>query len=1406
MFGRAGNILSPQEMITFRRKAGLCTTCGITKTHTRAKRRLYVMSMRPVTDEHSYKGHCLRCGGGIARVKQSLGEQPTAEELAKATNRSRGRHRHAHHSGSRDDKGGSSENISNTASNSVSSGSSESGRSSGPNVVWTNPNRNESNEGNTQHSNNDQRERLATAMGPCDDDSIRPIADRGHRFHIVDTGAFHLRHSDPSVSSCGRTVESLALDSEAMSHTGSILEDERRESHDTDHLLGRLNRTNSWDGSMAVHHDGTQSGGDNTLVGSLDRLEKVNEDDEENIGLADANSGGGGDEATKDELQNVAENGDLIDILAFMAAHKTDAAVMSLACYQMRDRAPQEQMALASEIRRDGDGDALVPPTLRRGTTLAVINILPPYWAKLLLSEMETHIGNGQLLGEITQTLWIISGLHNRFKFDICDCGGIDAVSNTMRCYPEDGLLQAYGCGLFTSLLSSDMHAAYFRGSSGAVFERMLSVSAHSNATASASALRVLFMMYSSNDDKFHEKFRKPGVIDSIVDSFERHTSSLAVQEVVFDLLWALSNGSHCSLPTPLILSSSLIASISTAIIDPKKNATFLLSILGLLCNVTSDVQVGSTNIISLPLADVFADVIICALKEFPIATSPVHRYACQIIKNVLNIAKLEPCDPAESTSSDPFKQLLAEKGVVDVILERTMQKPWFDNALLQDACDALTSMCIGMPHIKETVIERDGIRMAMDILHANTGLLSKLANDARRSACLLLSSLALCTQGIATPSSPEVFNAIMQQLSVDGDGNGATSLNPLVLILLANRCGDEKNKRQRVDSFASIFSHISRIEEASESEAEYCLSLVCSFTRSMECLDILTVSQGAIAKILTWMEAFSDSIVVQKNGLGIFFALHLHVHPKSQTEEILGSLREIGVVIAAIRNHRYRGEVQGEAALLCLSNLCSVFADRIAPDPAAISALLGSIDDIKEAMKANGDSSTVQAAAMNLLWTLTDLSITFHPKIVFSGIINQALLLLETDLDKDVYCASLGFLAAISSNATAPSEMATKETIGILLGCFDTFQDEWQQIQHICTLMSSISFVSHEARMRILERHDVFDAISSCMQLHNQSPLILKDSIALLVNIAIDDVIQRRLYEGGVVQVIDESLGKFSNDVALHREACELLWCLSHVIPGQEVLECNILGAAIQSASIHKHNAGIQLSCIETLWILAAKGPSNKQEVAFMGGIDVVVTAINIHRATSTAVAEKGCVCLWCLAFHPETCITIGRRGGIDAIQQSMIANAASAQVQCEALGAIKTLASCSENKAIFQECHAINTIVRSMWIHSDNEKIQEAGMMAITNIAVDPKRNEVLPLEQNQLEVIINAVRCFPQSESVQEQACILLRNYTINTGNIGIMRNNPLLFECLATALDRHPGKCGNRANFIIERLFA
>jgi hypothetical protein len=1024
MFGRAGNILSPQELANFRRKAGLCATCGITKTHTRSKRRLYVMSMRPITDEHSYKGHCLRCGGGIARVKESLGEQPTAKELAEANRSYRGRHnatsvhragRSHHdsdsHSRSRNGVVDSTGNMTNTTNTSVSSGSSEGGGS----FCWNASNerdRDARRSGSSNGSSPQSNIRRAAPMEPCDDDSILPVADRAHKFHIVDTGAFHLRHSDPSISSCGRTVESLALDSEAMSRTGSILGDEQRESRIAEHLLGRLNRTGSWDGSMPVHcDDGAQSGGGKSLVDFLSvQLEKVAEDDEETVERKE-NPGKGDDLAI---LQNISENGDLNDIFLFMTAHKTNPAVVSVSCRKIRDRAPREQMALASEMRHGGAGNEVVPPTLRRGATLAVINILPAHWAKSLFSDMETHIGNGQLLGEIVHTVWIVSSLHNRFKSDICDCGGIDVVSDTMRCHPNNEALQVYGCGLFSSVLSSDIDVAYLRGSSGVVFETLLSVAARSEATASACALRALFLMGSSSDEAFYEMFQRPGVVDSIVDVLMRHTSSLAVQDLAITLLWALSNRSRCKIPTALKLSSKLITSIKSAVMNNHKdNRMILLSALGLLCSLSSDVPEEYSMVIPRSLIDVSADTIICALKDFPVSTALVHRYAC---RTILHIAQLPLSGSRSRVSPVGFKELLGEKGAIDIILKRTLQKPWFDNALLADACDALTSICIGMPSIKEAIIAKDGIRIAIDILHANAGLLTASAKDARQSACWLLSSLAACTKGIAVMQQVGVDGengAMMQQVGVDGDENGATSPNPLVLNLLANRCGVERNNG--VDSFVSVLSHVKRVKKSSVDEVEYSLLLIFSLTGSKECVDILSMSQGALQKILTWMEAFPDSIVVQKTGLGIFRALHIEAHVNDQ----VGSLRVISIIFTAIRIHRCHQGVQDEA-LLCLGNYCILFAEQIASDPAAISALLDGIDDIIETMRANKDSSVLHVNTLSLLWTLTELSTAFHPRIRSCGGIKEALLILDSDFDTDVHRQSLGFLAATSSNSAA--------------------------------------------------------------------------------------------------------------------------------------------------------------------------------------------------------------------------------------------------------------------------------------------------------------------------------------------------------------------------------------------------
>mmetsp|Transcript_42749 Transcript_42749/g.129909 ORF Transcript_42749/g.129909 Transcript_42749/m.129909 type:complete len:264 (-) Transcript_42749:239-1030(-) len=85
IFGPDGNILSPKERAEFRRKNGICTHCGHVRTHEQKKAKMRMMkimkSWTPVTkDGEVYKGHCLKCNGGLVRAKEQLGEAVTDQD------------------------------------------------------------------------------------------------------------------------------------------------------------------------------------------------------------------------------------------------------------------------------------------------------------------------------------------------------------------------------------------------------------------------------------------------------------------------------------------------------------------------------------------------------------------------------------------------------------------------------------------------------------------------------------------------------------------------------------------------------------------------------------------------------------------------------------------------------------------------------------------------------------------------------------------------------------------------------------------------------------------------------------------------------------------------------------------------------------------------------------------------------------------------------------------------------------------------------------------------------------------------------------------------------------------------------------------------------------------------------
>jgi len=96
-FAEDGHVLTDRERLQLRSKSGMCPKCGTVRTHQRIRRALNPLrrlSPQPVTSKgKAYKGHCLRCHGGICGVKLILGETVTEEDREEDQQQERRKHK-----------------------------------------------------------------------------------------------------------------------------------------------------------------------------------------------------------------------------------------------------------------------------------------------------------------------------------------------------------------------------------------------------------------------------------------------------------------------------------------------------------------------------------------------------------------------------------------------------------------------------------------------------------------------------------------------------------------------------------------------------------------------------------------------------------------------------------------------------------------------------------------------------------------------------------------------------------------------------------------------------------------------------------------------------------------------------------------------------------------------------------------------------------------------------------------------------------------------------------------------------------------------------------------------------------------------------------------------------------------
>jgi len=290
---------------------------------------------------------------------------------------------------------------------------------------------------------------------------------------------------------------------------------------------------------------------------------------------------------------------------------------------------------------------------------------------------------------------------------------------------------------------------------------------------------------------------------------------------------------------------------------------------------------------------------------------------------------------------------------------------------------------------------------------------------------------------------------------------------------------------------------------------------------------------------------------------------------------------------------------------------------------------------------------------------------------------------------------------------------------------------------------------------------------------------------------------------QGGLILLVN-AMNKFRDDVDLQEAACSALLNLSSDAEEQVLLGSNVVQSVIAMMQHQLTSPKLQEKSLGILQNVSMRSKNAKRAIAEAGGIRAVTFAIKEFMG-SPSVLERAFTAMWSLAVLEDNQDLIANEGGITLVINGMMANITFEKVQTQGCGCLCTLSSNSRNKALVRDLGGVDAIVFAMWAHYNSDALLIEACRALSIVAVNIQTNEVMIAGEGEISAMMSAMRRFPNSERLQEHACVALRNFVLSADNVAILRPQVVeLEELMNAATVRFPDQCGERAKQVIESL--
>jgi hypothetical protein len=283
---------------------------------------------------------------------------------------------------------------------------------------------------------------------------------------------------------------------------------------------------------------------------------------------------------------------------------------------------------------------------------------------------------------------------------------------------------------------------------------------------------------------------------------------------------------------------------------------------------------------------------------------------------------------------------------------------------------------------------------------------------------------------------------------------------------------------------------------------------------------------------------------------------------------------------------------------------------------------------------------------------------------------------------------------------------------------------------------------------------------IAKAMCRHMDSMPIQKWGCSAIYNLSAATKCQEGFVKGGALDAIVVTMEKNINDAGFQEQAITALTNLSASKKNlSAIVSKDAVTHIIEAMNAHTGRPSVQIKACTAITNLASHDSHHKRKIMeIAGGVVVIAMVMNPNHVK---LLESALRALRNLSFgNDDNKTEIANNGGVDSIISAMQVHRDEAGIQLEGAWTLSNLSTTNENMEVIGDCGGIDVIIRALWVHSEDSRVIEKSLRALFNLSLD-EHNSGIMLEVGGINAIVTVMQGHSDSAAVQEMSCAVLYN---------------------------------------------